>query len=295
MHGFAHYAYEVALFASTGYSDIIEQHGNIEDATGNTIKRNDKIEEASSSSRGMDWYAGTVIVLLAGFICYQIQFYEPETGQFQHHVPPLVRATTGIARRVGADLVRFVLNILAMIAELIIEGGNGFWYTLRKFGRGIRHIITALEPPATRIWRYYDSTKHGHYANLTRQRFRRACAFSVANLPRAIAIGAVLNFVVVPSVMNSIFLDTYEIYPYQAPAWVLKARPENRPYVGSSSHCRPDCIDVQGIRGKDIHARLLTDIGLTEISHELQAAPTTITRTVIFAETEGPEIGIAGG
>lgn len=290
MHSLAHYAYEVALFTTTGFSDIIERNGNIEDATSDTIEQNGNIEEASSSS-GVGWFVGTVILFLACFVCYQLQFYEPETGQFQEHATPLMRATTGIARRVGADLVRSVLNIFAMVGRLLLEAVNASWYTLRKFGRGIRYVIAAMEPDAMRVWRFYDSAKHSHHANLARQRFRRACALSAAILRWAIPIGSVLHFLVVLPVMNSsMFLDRYEIYPYQAPAWVLKARPENRPYEGSSSHYRPDCLDLRSVRGEDIHADLLTDIELTEISHELQAPPTTITRTVIFADKKGSEI-----
>ena len=294
MHSFAHYAYEVALFATTRSSDTIEQNGDIEDVTSDTIKRNGNIEVTTSSS-GMGWSVGTVIVLFACFVCYQLQFYEPETGELQHHARPLMRAATGIACRVGADLVRFVLNILAVVARLLPEAVNASLYTLRKFGRGVRQVIAAMEPDAMRVWRYYDSARHGHYANLSRQQFRRACAFSAANLRWAIAIGAVLHLLVVPFVMNNMFSDRYDIYPYQAPAWVSKARPENRPYEGSSSHYRPDCVGIWGVGGEDIHADLLTGIGLTEIPHELQAPPTTFTRTVNFAETTGPETVFAGG
>jgi len=280
MHSFAHYAYEVALFATSGYSDIIERNGNIEETS-----------SSSSSSSRVGWFVGAVIFFLACFVCYQLQFYEPETGQFQEHATPLMRATTGIARRVGADLVRFVLNIFAMVGRLLLEAVNASWYTLRKFGRGVRHVIAAMEPDAMRVWRFYDSARHSHHANLTRQRFRSACAFFMSSLLWAIPIGSVLHFLVVLPVMSSsMFLDRYEIYPYQAPAWVLKARPENRPYEGSSSHYRPDCVDIRGIRGEDINADLLTDIGLTDIPHGLQAPPTTITRTVIFAETKSSEI-----
>lgn len=294
MHSLTYYVYQVALFATTGFNITIKQDDNIENPTSDTIEQDRDIEDATSAGR--DWIAITAIVFLAGFICYQLQFYEPETGQFQHHAPPLARATTGIARRVGADLVRFVLNVLAMIAELLLEARNGWWYTLFKFGRGIRYIVTALEPVATRIWRYYDSAKHSHYANLSRQRCRSARAFSVVLLPRAIAIGAALHFFVIPSVMNSIFLDRYPIYPYQAPAWVIKARPENRPYEGSSSHYRPvrDCTDVQGIREVDVDVHLLTDLEMIGTSQELQVQPQTIIRTVLFAETRGLETGSAG-
>ena len=298
MHSLAHYAYEVALFATTGFSDIIERNGNIEDATSDTIEQNGNVGEttSSSSSSGVGWFVGAVISFLACFVCYQLQFYEPETGQFQEHATPLMRATTSIARRVGADLVRSVLNIFAMLGWLLLEAVNASWYTLRKFGRGARYVIAAMEPDAMRVWRFYDSAKHSHHANLARQRFRRACAFLAAILCWAIPIGSVLHFLVLlPAMNSSMFLDRYEIYPYQAPAWVLKARPENRPYEGSSSHYRPDCVGIWGVGGEDIHADLLTGIGLTEIPHELQAPPTTFTRTVNFAETTGPETVFAGG
>lgn len=283
MHRFTYYLFQVAAYATAGPSDLLEQYDNIEETT---IERHDIVEEATSI--GTDWIAIAVLSIVACCVLYQLQFYEPETEHFQQHAPPLARATLSIVRRLGSDIARFILNILAITVELLLAVKNICIAIFWLIGTGFKLLIVALTPFATRVWRYYDSAKHSHYANLARQRWRSARAFFVSVLPWAIAVGAVFMFFVVPSMDSSISLDDYDIRSYVVPVWVIKARPENRHYVGSSSHYRPD-IDVRGVGEDSIYTHLLTDrdIGPTEIVHELEVLqPTTITRTLIFAATQ---------
>lgn len=288
MHSFTYYLFQVAAYATTGPSDTLEQYDDIQETT---IERNDNIDEATST--GTDWIAIAVSSIVACCVLYQLQFYEPETEHFQHHAPPLARATLGIARRLAADIARFILNIFAITFELLLAVKNIYIATFWLIGTGFRLTIVALTPFATRVWRCYDNAKHSHYANLARQRWRSARAFLVSVLPWAVAVGAVFQFFVAPSMDSSISLDDYDIRSYVVPVWVINARPENRHYVGSSSHYR-DSIDVRGVGEDPIYTHLLTDrvIGPTEIVHELEVLqPTTITRTLIFVATQESETG----
>lgn len=290
MHSFTCYLFQVAAYATAGPSDTLEQHDNLEEVT---IERNDNVKEATSTD--MDWITVALSLIAACCVLYQLEFYEPETGQFSQHAPPLARATLGIVRRLGSDIVRFTLNIFAISAELLLAARNICIATFRLIGTGIRLVIVALSPLATKIWTRYDSAKHSHYANLARQRWRSARAFSVTFLPWAIAVGAVFQFFVVPSMEDSTFLDDYDIRSYVVPNWVIRARPENRHYEGSSSHFGRECIDVRAVGEDDVNTRLLTDIGSIEIAHELEVRPTTITRTLRFAKNRGLETGAVGG
>jgi hypothetical protein len=184
-----------------------------------------------------------------------------------------------------------LLNILAIIAQLFLEAGNAFIATLRKIGRGVKLGIATLEPYATEAWRKYDSAKHSHYANAARQYSRDARAFVVKFLPWAIVVGALFNLFVVPYMGNGISLEDYDIRSYVVPVWVIKARPENRHYEGSSSHYRRDPVDLQSIKEEDTHVHLLEHVEIVEDSHEVQEQPVTVTRTVIFAETRASETG----
>lgn len=291
MHSFTYYLFQVAAYATAGPTDTLEQYDNIEETT---IERNDNIDEATST--GMDWITVAISSIVACCVLYQLQFYEPETGQFSHHARPLARATLGIVRRLGSDTARFILNIFAITFELLLAVKNICIATFWLIGTGFKLLIVALTPFATRVWRCYDNANHSHYANLARQRWRSARAFSVAVLPWAIAVSAAFTFFVVPNMENSISLDDYDIRSYVVPVWVINARPENRHYVGSSSHYR-DSIDIRGVGEDPIYTHLLTDrdIGPTEIMHELEVLqPTTVTRTLIFAATQRSEIGNAG-
>jgi hypothetical protein len=281
MHSFAYYFYQVAAFATAESSTTIEQD-------------NDDIEEATSTST--DWITVALVSIVVGWMCYQLQFYEPETGHFQHHAPPLARATLGIARRLASDTVRFALNILAIIAELLLAARNTFTAALRKTGRGVKLVIAALKPFATEIWRCYDTVKHSHYANLVRQRLRSARASFATILPWTIVVSAAFKVFVLPSIGNSTSLEGYDIRPYVVPLWVIKARPENRHYEGSSCHYRPDSVDLRSIQGEDTLAHFpAEDLGMIEDSVELQEQPVTITRTLVFAEARASETGSAVG
>lgn len=277
MDSFIGYSHQLAVFATTGSIDRTEE--------------DDNMEEDTTISTGTDWILITFLALVACLICYQLQFYEPETGDFSQHAPPLARATLGIARRLGADLARFLLNILAIIAQLFLEAGNTFVAALRKTGRGFKLAIAALEPYATNVWRKYDTAKHSHYANAARQYFRSARACAVSLLPWAIAVGALFNVFVVPYMGNGISLEDYDIRHYVVPVWVIKARPENRHYEGSSSHYRRDPVDLQSIEEEDTHEHLLEHVEMVEDSHEVQEQPVTITRTLVYAETRASETG----
>jgi hypothetical protein len=277
---FIGYFHQLPVFVTTGSINSTEQVDDVEDAP-------------TSTSR--DWILVTFLAIVACLICYQHQFYEPETGDFSHHAPPLARATLGIARRLGADLARFLLNILAVTAQLFLEAGNTVIATLRKIDRGLKLVTAALEPAATRIWTRYDTAKHSHYANLTRQRLRSVRGFAAAILPWAMVVGALFKVFVVPYMENGISLEDYGIRSYVVPVWVIKARPENRHYEGSSSHYRPDDIDVHAIQEENASAHLIEDFGMIENSHELQEQPVTVTRTLIYAETRALETGSAGG
>jgi hypothetical protein len=269
--------HQLAVSATTGSIDSTEQ--------------DDNMEEDATSSTGTDWILITFLALVACLICYQLQFYEPETGDFSQHAPPLARATLGIARRLGADLARFLLNILAIIAQLFLEAWNAFIAALRKTGRGVKLVIATFEPYATEAWRKYDTARHSHYANAARQYFRDARAFFARILPWTIVVGAFFNVFVAPYMGNGISLEDYDIRHYVVPVWVIKARPENRHYEGSSSHYRRDPVDLQSIEGEDTHAHLLEHVEMVEDSHEDQEQPVTITRTVIFADTRASETG----
>jgi hypothetical protein len=281
MDSFIGYSHQLAVFATIGSIDSTEQ--------------DDNMEEDATTSTGTDWILVTFLALVACLICYQLQFYEPETGDLSQHAPPLARATLGIARRLGADLARFLLNILAIIAQLFLEAWNAFIAALRKTGRGFKLVIATLEPYATEVWTRYDTAKHSHYANAARQYFRDARAFFARILPRAIVVGAVCNFFLLPCMGNGISLEDYDIRHYVVPVWVIKARPENRHYEGSSSHYRRDPVDLQSIEGEDTHVHRLEHVEMVEDSHEVQEQPVTVTRTVIFAETRASDMDSAGG
>lgn len=253
-----------------------------------TVKRQDSGKGAIDVA--LDWIAVCVLSIAVLWACSQLQHYHPETDQVQHHGPAFFRATLGIARRVGADLVQFVFSLLAMVAELFLEARNKLTATVFQVGTGLTSLVAGFDPalPNNPVYLMrFDVAYHSHYANLARQHLRGARALLFTILCWVIPIGAVLTFIVTPLINNSTSLESHDIHPYVVPIWVIKARPEDRPRDGSSSHYRPrpDCIDIQGFGEDDVYSRLLPDFGSVEIVHELQAHPTTVTRTLVYAET----------
>lgn len=257
MHSFAYYCSQVAAFATAGPS--------------NTIERDDDDIEEATTSTGTDWTTVALVSIVAGCVCYRLQFYQPETEHLQHHAPPLIRAALGIARRLDSDILRFTLNILAIIAELFLAARNTFTAALCTTGRGLKLVIVALKQFAVKVRRRYDTVKHSHYANLARQHLRSARASFATILPWAIVVGAVFTFAV-PSMENSTSLESYDIRTHVVPLWVIKARSENRHHEGSSSHYRPGSIDLRSIQGEDTHPHLIEDLEMIENSREREGA-----------------------
>lgn len=221
----ADYHARAAAFAATRQRDRSNEYGN-------TTPTNDT-----------DWIVVALVSLAAGWICFQ--YFQPETGNLSTHGGPLIRATFAIARRLVTDLARFVLTILAITAELLLAGSMIGSFILRKAYAVTKRLLRAVcAPVATKIWQQYDATVHSHHANVARQRWRIARSSAGYVLRWAAAICTTLVIITGPIRENDTSLEGLDVRSYVVPAWVIKARPENRPHDGSSSHYQPNCINV---------------------------------------------------
>jgi hypothetical protein len=275
MHEYTDSYSQAAAFVAAGSSDSIERHGN----------------SKKSLSTDSDWIGVTLLSLAVGCMC--IRSYQPESGIFSHQGAQLVRTAFAIAYRIATDLARFVLSVLAIKAELLLHGTNTVWAALHRIGTEISKLIADfLYPVATTIWTSYDAVYHGHHANVARQRFNHARTFAGLAICWAIIIDAVLRLFVIPSVGTSASLEDYDIQPYVVPAWVVKARPENRPHDGSSSHFQPACVDAGDTQEHDLYAPTSTNLRSTDNSDQHRAHPESGTLTPIAAETGFPELDL---
>ena len=205
----------------------------------------------------MDWIAVALVALAISWMYSQT--YQPGTGSLSQRGAPLVRAALAVVRRLATDLARYVLTILAITAELLLEGKNTSSAILHRVGREVNRVIDTARPAASKAWVCYDSMFHSHHVNVARQRLRSACAFAGTVICWVIAVSAMLTFFVLPSAKDSTAPASYDIQPYVVPAWVIKARPENRPRDGSSSHYQPECIRVQDGGESRMYAPLQTN------------------------------------
>jgi hypothetical protein len=188
---------------------------------------------------GIDWIPISIVCILTGWVC--TQYYHIETGDISRTGKPFVRAIFAIFRRLAIDLVRFMLTILAITAELLLWGKNAWIAAIHKNRAEIsRYTASALRPIATRVWLRYDTANHSHRANLARQHVR-AFYTHVAGIMRWVAIIGVAYIILngLPTINEKSPAED-EGQTHMVPVWVIKARPENCHQDGSSSHYRPE-------------------------------------------------------
>jgi hypothetical protein len=201
---------------------------------------------------GIDWIAVSILLIFVGWICSQ--YYHVETGNISRTGKPFVHAIFAIVRRLATDLARFMLTILAITAELLLWGKNASLAAVRKNREEIsRYTASALQPVAKKVLLRYDTANHSHRANLARQYLRALNTYFAAVLRWVAIIGVAYIILNGWPTGEHVSLADDEGRTHMFPLWVIKARPENRPEVGSSSHYRPEhefaCIqEPQGRR-----------------------------------------------
>jgi hypothetical protein len=200
----------------------------------------------TTATVGIDWITVSILCLFIGWVCSQ--YYHVETGNISRTGKPFVRAVFAIVRRLATDLARFMLTILAITAELLLWGKNAWFATVRKNRAEIsRYTASALQPIATKVSLHYDTANHSHRANLARQHVRALHTHSAAILRWIAIIGVTYIILNGSPTGKDVSLAEDEGQTHVVPVWVIKARPENRPGVGSSSHYRPEhefaCIE----------------------------------------------------
>jgi hypothetical protein len=205
-----------------------------------------------TATASIDWITVSILLIFVGWICSQ--YYHVETGNISRTGKPFVHAIFAIVRRLATDLARFMLTILAITAELLFWGKNASLAAVRKNREEIsRYTASALRPIATKVSLRYDTVNHSHRANLVRQ-YLRTFHTHLAAVLRWVAIIGVAYIILNGSPNGKdVSLAEDEGKTQVVPVWVIKARPENRPEVGSSSHYRPEqgfaCIkEPQGRR-----------------------------------------------
>jgi hypothetical protein len=201
---------------------------------------------------GIGWIPITMALIVTGWICSQ--YYHIETKDISRTGKPFARAVFAIVRRLAIDLIRFMLTILAITAELLLWAKNSCIAAIRKNRAEIStYTASVLRPIAKKVWLRYDTANNSHHANLVRQRVRDFQTH-VAAILRWVAIISVAYIILNGSPFaKEISPAEGEGLSHMVPVWVINARPENRPAVGSSSHYRPEqqfaCIkEPQGRR-----------------------------------------------
>jgi hypothetical protein len=201
---------------------------------------------------GIDWITVSILLIFVSWICSQ--YYHVETGNISRTGKPFVHAIFAIVRRLATDLARFMLTILAITAELLLWGKNASLAAVRKNREEIsRYTASALQPIAKKVSLHYDTANHSHRANLARQ-YLRALNTHVAVILRWVAIVGIAYLILGgPHTAKELSPGEDKVQTHVLPIWAIKARPENRPEVGSSSHYRPEhefaCIqEPQGRR-----------------------------------------------
>jgi hypothetical protein len=135
MHEYTDYYSQAAAVVAAGSSDSIERHGNIK----------------KTLSTDSHWIGVTLLSLAVGCMC--VRSYQPESGRFSHQGSQLIRTAFAIVYRIATDLARFLLSVLAIKAELLLQGTNTVWAALHRIGTEISRLIAAfLYPVATTIW-----------------------------------------------------------------------------------------------------------------------------------------------
>jgi hypothetical protein len=239
---------------------------------------------ALGSNIDTNWRTVTLVSLALGWLCFQR--YQLNTGDLSHKGMQLVRTASGIAQRTATNRARSGLNTLAKNLEMLLEGISTGSTTVQKVDTEIDSINAILRPVAIKIWTRCDAAYHSHNANVARQRLRHARTFAGSAFCWAIIMGTVTMFIIGPSLRNSASLESHDIHPYVVPAWVVKARPENRPRDGSSSHYQPACIDTRDVEEYQFRTTISTTFGSSETSHEHRRHPQSSTLTTIMARPE---------
>lgn len=232
-----------------------------------------------------DWLAVAVVCILAGWIWSQ--YNQVEIGNLAKAGKPFFHAIYAILRRLAADLALFVITILAITAELLLECKKTWLATLRKLRASISRRIDSWRPIAEDFWLQYDLASHSHHANLARQRLR-ALQTSVGTIIRwAAIIGAASVIINAAPTEDDNSLENADVLPYVVPTWVVRARPENRPYEGSSSHYREEkctCIHGQNYQTQEeVPGPHLDDRNVTEIS--IKSVPLAESSTACLSAT----------
>jgi hypothetical protein len=201
---------------------------------------------------GIDWITVSILLIFVGWICSQ--YYHVETGNISWTGKPFVHAIFAIVRRLATDLARFMLTILAIAAELVLRGKNASLAAIRKNREEIsRYTASALQPIATKVSLHYDTANHSHRANLARQHVRALHTHVVVILRWVAIVGVAYLILGGPHTAKELSPGEDKVQRHVLPIWAIKARPENRPEAGSSSHYRPEhefaCIqEPQGKR-----------------------------------------------
>lgn len=258
---------QTAAFAAARHRDRVNEYGN------------------TTPTTETYWIGVALVSLATGWICFQ--YYQPEAGNLFTHGGPLVRAVFAIARRLITDLARFVLTILAITAELLLAGSMIGSFILRKAYAVAKRIVYAVwGPAATKAMQQYDAAMHSHNTNVARQRWRSIRSSASFILSWAAAICTTLVIITGPFQENDTSLEGLDIRSYVVPAWVIKARPENRPHDGSSSHYQPNCVNVRDIeQEREIYALLGDNAGPANALHDLGQDLRSISPKLGYAET----------
>jgi hypothetical protein len=190
-----------------------------------------------------DWLA---ILLALAAVIYSGAHYIGYEFEYIHHFfhiarSPYVSTTGAILQRLALDLIRVVLTVLGIILFLVLECKNA----ISSFSRRFRNesVVGPLGESTSAIkWMSlrYDAASHSHRANATRQGIRAARAQIGTLLGWGIPVAAVLILLHGPPVdTDSLSTGKSEVRPYVVPAWVIRARPENRYYDRSNNHYTP--------------------------------------------------------
>lgn len=184
----------------------------------------------------IDWVAVSLVCSVAGWVTYQ--YYQPQNESLSNAIEPLLHTATAVARRLAIDLARFLFTILGIVAELLLEGTYAWARLLHRFQCWINKIFDRWRPAIQDKLIEVDAAYHSHQVNLARQRLRAFSKLFVKALGWGLLVRIMWVCLRSRSVDNGNDLANLDVRQYVIPSWVIKARPENRPHDGSSSHYR---------------------------------------------------------
>ncbi|KAM0715034.1 hypothetical protein Q7P37_009499 [Cladosporium fusiforme] len=185
--------------------------------------------KGKDSTTTIDHGALFLAAIIGGLIFYWHYQAELNNG-FRNWGGP-TRAIRDFIRRLALDLVRFILSILGIIAQIVLFASEtvASFYRRRRLATSLL-LEQTIQQGSLSVWRRYDTINHSPELNHIRQSFRRAYAIAAKYLPYPVSIAILVMACFEPPDFYSVPEESFAVEP----DWVVKA--QNRLLDSSSCH-----------------------------------------------------------